>query len=570
MGMGKRAVPTHSGAEITTPAPLIKEVNGGPFQAPPPTSASLLDHPDVEAPVDAAPAPQVAAPKPAAAAPLPHEKAQGLSGVPMFTEVTTYLSYLIILTLAHIEDFFGKLFMPEKYKQLRVQNGYAPMVKDFESMWIRHVYLRLRDCFNRPIAGVAGGRVNLIDRVTKDYNRSFQFTGRLHNVLNLASYNYLGFAQSEGPCADKVEAAIREGGVFQGSPVAEAGRTTLLADTEAMVARFVGAEAAILVGMGYATNALNMPALVSKGCLIISDELNHSSLVSGARLSGAAIRVFRHNDTRDLEKQLRRSIAQGQPRTHRPWKKILVVVEGLYSMEGEFCNLPKIVEMRRKYKFYLYVDEAHSIGAMGKRGRGVCDHFGVDPREVDVLMGTFTKSFGAAGGYIAGNRALIDHLRVRSYATSYAETMSVPVLAQVSSSMRMIMGEDRDNAVLGQQKLDQLAINSRYFAEKLRDLGFMILGDAGSPIVPLLLFNPAKMSSFSRECLRRDIAVVIVSYPATPVNASRVRFCISASHTREDLDYALEQVSEIGDLLLLKMIKPKTAKRIAGPTKKVD
>ncbi|KAJ2708833.1 serine palmitoyltransferase component, partial [Coemansia spiralis] len=290
--------------------------------------------------------------------------------------------------------------------------------------------------------------------------------------------------------------------------------------------------------------------------------LNHSSLVSGARLSGAAIRVFRHNNTRDLEKQLRRSIAQGQPRTHRPWKKILVVVEGLYSMEGQFCNLPEIVELRRKYKFHLFVDEAHSIGALGKRGRGVCDHFGVDPREVDVLMGTFTKSFGAAGGYIAGSRALIDHLRLHSHSAVYAEAMSVPVLAQVSSSMRMIMGEDREHALEGQQRLDQLAINSHYFAQGLKDLGFMTLGDLGSPVVPLLLFNPAKIPAFSRECLRRNIAVVVVSYPATPIITGRVRFCISASHAREDLDYALEQISEIGDLLMLKFHKGDAAKAL--------
>ncbi|KAJ2625737.1 serine palmitoyltransferase component, partial [Coemansia sp. RSA 1290] len=444
-----------------------------------------------------------------------------------------------------------------QYVQLRVQNGYAPMVSDFESLWSRHVYARLRDCFNRPIAGVAGRIVQLVDRYTKDYNRTFQYTGKILNVLNLASYNYLGFAQSEGPCADKVEEAMKEHGITQASSRSEAGRTRLLVETEEMVARFVGTEAALIVSMGYATNALNMPALVSKGCLIISDELNHSSLVSGARLSGATIRVFRHNNTADLEKQLRKSISQGQPRTHRPWKKILVVVEGLYSMEGEFCNLPKIIELKRKYGFYLYVDEAHSIGALGKRGRGICDHFGVDPREVDVLMGTFTKSFGAAGGYIAGSKALIDYLRVHSYSAVYAEAMSIPVLAQVNSSMRMIMGEDRENALLGQEKLDQLAANSKYFADKLKELGFMVLGDPGSPVVPLLLFSPSRMMAFSRECLKRNIAVVVVSYPATPIIAGRVRFCVSSSHTREDLDFALEQISEIGDLLLVKLNKHK-------------
>ncbi|KAJ2723147.1 serine palmitoyltransferase component [Coemansia sp. Benny D115] len=493
-----------------------------------------------------------------------------LDTVPTFILVTTYLSYLMLIVFAHLRDFFGKIMHPEEYVQLREQNGFAPMVSDFESLWTRRLYGRIRDCFNRPITGVAGGHVNLLERFSNDFNRSFEFTGRVRNVLNLASYNYLGFAQSEGPCADKVDQAMREHGLTQASTRSEAGRSTLLADTEDMVARFVGTDAAIIVSMGYATNALNIPALVGRGSLIISDELNHSSLVSGARLSGATIRVFRHNDTKSLEEQLRRSIAQGQPRTHRPWKKILVVVEGLYSMEGEFCRLPEIIELRRRYGFYLFVDEAHSIGALGKRGRGVCDHFGVDPHEVDVLMGTFTKSFGAAGGYIAGSRALIDHLRLHSHSAVYGEAMSVPVLAQVSSSMRMIMGEDREHALEGQQRLDQLAVNSRYFAKRLAQMGFMTMGDSGSPVIPLLLFSPAKIPAFSRECLKRNIAVVVVSYPATPIITGRVRFCISASHTRADLDYALEQISEIGDLLMLKFHKGRVPADSLGSAKKLE
>lgn len=489
---------------------------------------------------------------------MPEEEKQEkeLESVPTFILVTTYLSYLMLIMLAHARDFFGKLWRPQDYVQLRVQNGYAPMVSDFESLWLRRLYGRIRDCFNRPITGVAGGRVNLVERESKDFNRSFEFTGRVVNALNLASYNYLGFAQSEGPCADKVEAAMQQNGIITASTRAEAGKSVLLKETEDMVARFVGAEAALIVSMGYATNALNIPALAGKGSLIVSDELNHSSLVAGARLSGSVIRVFKHNDTEDLEKVLRRSISQGQPRTHRPWKKILVVVEGLYSMEGQFCRLPEIVELKRRYKFHLFLDEAHSIGALGPRGRGICDHFGIDPRDIDILMGTFTKSFGAAGGYIAGTHGLVDFLRLHSHSAVYGESMSVPVLAQVRSSMGMIMGEDQEHALEGQQRLDQLAINSRYFARRLKELGFMTMGDPGSPVVPLLLFSPAKIPAFSRECLKRKIAVVVVSYPATPIITGRVRFCISASHTRDDLDYALDQISEIGDLLLLKFHAP--------------
>jgi len=295
------------------------------------------------------------------------------------------------------------------------------------------------------------------------------------------------------------------------------------------------------------------PAFVSKGCLIISDELNHASLVAGARLSGASIRVFKHNDVHDLENLLRECISQGQPRSHWPWKKILVVVEGLYSMEGDFCNLPGIVALKEKYKFYLFIDEAHSIGAMGSRGKGMYDYWGIDPKKIDILMVTFTKSFGAAGGYIAGKKELIDHLKIHCHAHIYAESVSVPILSQIISSMTVIMGEDGSDE--GQKRLKQLAFNSRYFSTKLREMGFMVLGNPDSPVVPLLLFHPGKISGFSRLCLDRGLAVVVVGAPATPIITSRVRFCLSAAHSQQDLDYALEKIDEIGDLLQLKIRK---------------
>jgi serine palmitoyltransferase len=196
------------------------------------------------------------------------------------------------------------------------------------------------------------------------------------------------------------------------------------------------------------------------------------------------------------------------------------------------------------------LDEAHSVGALGPNGRGICDYYGIDPSEVDILMGTFTKSFGAAGGYIAGSKVLIDHLRLHSHSHVYAEAVSVPVIKQIYASMRMIMGEDYGSE--GRHRIQTLARNSRFFASELRRMGFLVYGN-DSPVIPLLLMNPAKIPAFSREMLQRGIAVVVVGYPATPIITSRVRFCISASHTMEDLQYALEQISEVGDRLLLKM-----------------
>ncbi|KAK9728812.1 serine palmitoyltransferase component [Basidiobolus ranarum] len=479
-----------------------------------------------------------------------------LENVPLFILISTYFGYIVLIIFGHIRDFFGKRFKSAEYAPFSFQNGYAPILSDFESFYRRRLYRRISDCFNRPTTGVPGRTLTLIERVSHDFNTTFRYTGKTREVLNLSSYNYLGFAQNEGACAVAVEDSIRKYGIAMASSRMETGTSQLHQEAEALVARFVGKEDSIIVSMGFATNSTTLPSLVSKGCLIISDELNHSSIISGARLSGAAIKVFGHNNMESLEQVLRESIAQGQPRTHRPWKKIVLIVEGLYSMEGSIVRLPEIIELKKKYKFYLYIDEAHSIGALGARGRGVCDFWGIDPSEVDILMGTFTKSFGAAGGYIAGDKNLIDYLRVTCHSSVYAEPMSIPVLQQVITSMSIIMGEDGTDD--GKHRLESLANNSKYFAKELRQKGFIVYGHEQSPVVPLMLFNPAKIPAFSRECLERGIAVVVVAYPATPIVSGRVRFCLSSAHTKEDLDWVIQQIDEIGDRMLLKVNKNRT------------
>ncbi|KAI9813572.1 MAG: serine palmitoyltransferase component, partial [Phylliscum demangeonii] len=469
---------------------------------------------------------------------------------PYYYLLTTYLSYLILIIFGHVRDFFGKRFRPERYRHLRVQDGYAPLNSDFDNFYVRRLKMRLNDCFARPVVGVPGRYITLQDRASDDHNLHFRLTGTTTETLNVSSYNYLGFAQSEGPCADAVEETVRRSGMTMASPRADSGTSELHLEVEKLVGRFVGKPAAMVFSMGFGTNATAFPALMGKGCLIISDELNHASIRFGSRLSGAMIEMFRHNDMTDLERVLREAISQGQPRTHRPWKKILVVVEGLYSMEGTMCNLPGLVALRKKYKFYLFVDEAHSIGALGPRGRGVCDYFNVDPAQVDILMGTLTKSFGANGGYLAGDQALIDTLRATNAGTLFSESPTPPVLAQIASSLRIIM----DEAVPGQgeERLQRLAFNSRYLRLGLKRLGFIIYGHDDSPIVPLLLYHPAKMPAFSHEMLRRKISVVVVGYPATPLVSSRARFCVSAAHTKDDLDRVLAACDEIGNVLQLK------------------
>jgi serine palmitoyltransferase len=470
---------------------------------------------------------------------------------PYYFVLTTYISYLLLIFFGHARDFFGKRFGDKKrYQSLQPYNGYAPLNDDFDNFYVRRLKLRLDDCFARPTTGVPGRYINLIDRNSDDFNRTYKYTGTYTQTLNVSSYNYLGFAQSEGPCADAVEECVRKNGLSFSSPRADSGTSELALEVEREVAQFVGKPAAMVFSMGYVTNAGSFPALVSKGCLILSDELNHASIRIGARLSGAVIRSFKHNNMEDLEKKLREAISQGQPRTHRPWKKILVAVEGLYSMEGTMVDLPGVLSLKRKYKFFLYVDEAHSVGALGPRGRGVCDYFGIDPSEVDILMGTLTKSFGANGGYIAGEKNVIDGLRVANAASLLGESATPSVLMQILTSLKMITGELVPGQ--GEERLQRLAFNSRYLRLGLKRLGFITFGHDDSPIIPIVLYHPGKMAAFSHEMLKRKISVVVVGYPATPLISSRARFCISSAHNKEDMDRILQACDEVGDILQLK------------------
>uniref|UniRef100_A0A336LUV0 serine C-palmitoyltransferase n=1 Tax=Culicoides sonorensis TaxID=179676 RepID=A0A336LUV0_CULSO len=426
--------------------------------------------------------------------------------VPLHTACLTYLGFYLLMILGYINQLF-----------------FAPKVAKEEH----------RD-----------------ERVTHDYGWSFEFTGREIDCLNLGSYNYLGFAQNSGPCAEDSEKSIINSGISLCSPRRELGTNSLHNELESLTAKFLGVDDAIVFGMGFATNALNLPSLLSPGCLVISDEKNHASIILGIRLSGATTKVFKHNNMRSLEHVLEKAIVYGQPKTGKPWKKILIIVEGVFSMEGSIVKLPEIIELKKKYKAYVYLDEAHSIGAMGSHGKGVIDYYGCDPKDIDILMGTFTKSFGSAGGYIAGSKNLINFLRANSHAHCYATSMSPPVTQQILTSMKIIMGLDGTDE--GKHRVNQLARNTNYFRRRLAQIGVITYGHQDSPVVPMLVYLFSKIGAVVRTLATREIAVVGVGFPATPIMEGRIRFCLSAAHTKEQLDYALSVIDEIGDTLGLK------------------
>ncbi|GMM37249.1 serine C-palmitoyltransferase [Saccharomycopsis crataegensis] len=472
-----------------------------------------------------------------------------------FTILLTHLNFLILIIVGNFKDFFGTFFDKKQFEDVIEKDGYAPYYSRLESFYVRRMKRKIDDNFSIPTTGVPGRYITCYDRHSDDYNQTLKYTGSVTNCLNFASYNYLGFAQSVGICTDDALVTLRKYGTGAGAPRHQGGTTDKHAELEKLVAKFVGKDDSLIFSQGFSTNANLFDSFLDSECLVISDELNHSSIRTGLRISGVTIKRFPHNNMAKLEKIIRTSISQGLPRTHKPWKKIIVCVEGLYSMEGTMCPLPQLVDLRDKYGFYLFVDEAHSIGAMGPNGRGVCDYFNIDPSRIDILMGTFTKSFGAAGGYVAAEQHIIDRLRLDLTAPVYSESISPVIVSQILTSMKIIMGEL--NPGEGKERIQRIAFNSRYLRAGLKKLGFIAFGMDDSPVIPLLLYVPNKLPAVARALYKRGIAVVIVGYPATPIDSSRIRICVSAALTKSDLDKVLRELDFIGDKMYFKYARGK-------------
>jgi serine palmitoyltransferase len=488
--------------------------------------------------------------QPYAKEPLKHQPANMFEEphqhIPHITKIATYLSYSLVMLFGYIREYFRQVFP----KKGTVSDGYAPIVRDYDDFYQRRLYRRIRDCWNRPIDSRPSRIIGVMERVSTDFNLTFQFTGRTVPCINLGSYNYLGFAEDTPSVTENVLRSIETIGVASCSAALEGGQTATLSELERAIAKFVGKDDAVVCGMGFATNFGGLPALFCKETLVLSDNLNHASLVAGVRMSGAKVKVFPHNDFAALEKILTTEIVAGQSHKKKPYKRVVLLVEGIYSMEGQVVDLAALVAVKKKFNTLLYVDEAHSIGAIGVSGRGVCEHCLVDPADVDILMGTFTKSFGSIGGYIAGSQSVINYVRGTSSISVSCDAIAGPCAQQALSVLHVILGEDGTD--LGKRRIQQLAENSRFFRQGLLKLGFRVYGNDASPVVPVMLYNPGKLSALSRMCFERGLATVVVGYPATALTEGRVRFCVSACHTRQDLQQALDVMDDIANEIHLR------------------
>ena len=315
-----------------------------------------------------------------------------------------YSGYAYLIMRGYFLDFLqilvGTLFFWRSFGMTGGKLTSPPLAAKagppFNSGWVifytRRLYSRIQDCWNRPIAGEAATSLDVIIRHKQSSGDAAPLvpTGEKRRCLNLGSYNYLGFGGLDETCTPAVIEALRTYGVSACSSRLEAGHVPVHSELESTVARFLGKESALVIGMGFATNSTIIPVLVDpegngKGVLLLSDTLNHSSIVEGVRGSGAKVVPFAHNNMHHLEAILRRATDDGQA-SGVPWRKIIILVEGIYSMEGQFSRLREIVALKKKYRAYLYLDEAHSIGAVGPGGRGITDLFGIPTADGHVYQ----------------------------------------------------------------------------------------------------------------------------------------------------------------------------------------
>jgi 8-amino-7-oxononanoate synthase len=346
-------------------------------------------------------------------------------------------------------------------------------------------------------------------------------------VVSYTSFDYLGLSGHPKVTQAALE-AIHKFGTSASASRLVGGDSTILTELDTEIARFLGTEAAVVFPSGYGTNASILGHLFGLDDLILYDELAHNSIVQGTLSSKARRRAFPHNDF-DFVDHLLGDI-RGQ---HR---RVVVAIEGVYSMDGDYPDLPHCLDVKRRHQALLYVDEAHSIGVMGATGRGICEYFGVDPADGDLWMGTISKALASGGGYIAGRKILIQYLKYTTPALVYATASSPANSAAALAAIRSIEEEP--------ERLARLRDNACLFLKLAHDCGMDTGNSDDTPIIPIILGSSSRCLEVSHQLLARGIDAQPILYPAVPEAAARIRFFITANHTEEQITRTVEVLAE--------------------------
>ncbi|MCJ7537941.1 MAG: aminotransferase class I/II-fold pyridoxal phosphate-dependent enzyme [Anaerolineales bacterium] len=365
--------------------------------------------------------------------------------------------------------------------------------------------------YNKPVTELRGGaRVLINDRDMGMY----------------ASYSYLGLIGHPRINKAAKDAIDRYGTGTHGVRML-AGTLDLHTELEETIAEFKGAEAAVTYTSGYVTNLTVVSSLVGRGGYVISDKLNHASIVDGCLMSGAKFLRFRHNDMEDLEMRLK-NIPAGSTK--------LLISDAVFSMDGDVIDFPKIVELSQKYNAWLMIDEAHSVGVLGKTGRGIEEHFGLEGT-VDIKMGTLSKTIPSVGGYVAGKKDLIDFLSHASRAYIFSAALPPAQAAAANESFKVILDEP--------WRIEKLQKNTDQFINGLQERGFDTMATS-TAIVPVLCGDDERAFALTRAAQEHDVFVLPVVSPAVPPGLARLRATVTAAHETDEIEYAMNVIETAG------------------------
>jgi glycine C-acetyltransferase len=355
-----------------------------------------------------------------------------------------------------------------------------------------------------------------------------RFDGR--EVINLSSNNYLGLT-THPKLKQKALEAIEKYGVGSGAVRTIAGTMTLHMALEEKIAQFKQVEASVVFQSGFTANAGTVQAILAREDVIISDELNHASIIDACRLSRAEIKVFPHKDVEACEKIL-------QELQNRPGRKLLIT-DGVFSMDGDIAPLPALVELAEKYGCIMMIDDAHASGVLGRHGRGTVDHYGLHGR-VDIQVGTLSKAIGALGGYVCSTRDTIEFLYHRARPFLFSTSHPPSVAATCIAAFEVLEEEP--------ERIEKLWSNTRFFKAGLKKLGFNT-GMSETPITPVIVGDAALAHEFSRELFAAGVFAQGIGFPTVPLGKARIRTIVTATHTETELSQALEILETVGKKL---------------------
>ncbi len=355
--------------------------------------------------------------------------------------------------------------------------------------------------------------------------------------LNFCSNNYLGLA-GDTRLKDAAIRAINEYGVGTGSVRALSGTNTLHIELEEKLAKFKGAEAALALTGGYMANMAAIQTIIGKEDIVISDELNHASIIDAVRLSGVKNKfIYAHKDMGELEAHLQAADKlRKTPKSDGSQPTVLIITDGVFSMDGDLAPLDKIVALAEKYDAMTMVDDAHGEGVVGKGGRGIVDHFDLHGR-VDIEVGTLSKAFGVMGGFITGKKVLIEYYRQKARQFLFSNGLSIPDTAALIESVTILEESD--------ERVKKLWENGEYLKKRLGEVGFST-GESETPITPVMLGDEDLSIRFSAKLLENGVFATPIKFPMVPKGTARIRVMPSASHSREDLDRGIAVFEKVG------------------------